>query len=106
VQEFAPDPAIEPDAAGDVMDVGPDLFAKIGHFVDEGDLHGQECVGGVLGQLGGLDPGEHDRRLDQVERAVEALQHLARAFTFGADHHTVGPHEVADRISFAQEFRV
>ena len=42
MQELAPNAAIKSDATGDVMDVGTDLFATIGHFVDEGDLHGQE----------------------------------------------------------------
>ena len=43
-----------PDAAGDVMDVGADLLAEIGHLVDEGDLGGEEGVGRVFDQLGGL----------------------------------------------------
>ncbi len=106
MQELAADAAVQPDAARHVVHIGADLLAQIGHLVDEGDLHRQERVGGVFGQFRRLDAGEHDRRLDQIERAVELAQHLARAVALGADHHAVRPHEVADRVALAQEFRV
>jgi hypothetical protein len=66
VQELAPDPAVESNAASDIMHIGADLLAQIGHFVDEGDLHGQECIGCVFSQFGRIDPGEHYRRFDKV----------------------------------------
>ena len=106
MQELPPDAAVEADAARHVVHVGADPLAQVRHLVDEGDLHRQEGVGGVLGQLGGLDAGEHDRRLDQVERAVELPQHVACAVALGADHHAVGPHEVADGVALAQELRI
>ena len=106
MQELAADAAIQPDAARHVVHVGADLLAQIGHLVDEGDLHRQEGVGGVFGQFGGLDAGEHDRRLDQIQRAIEPAQHLARAVALGADHDAVRTHEVADGVALAQEFRV
>ena len=54
----------------------------------------------------GLAAGEHDRRLVQVERAVDFPHHLAGAFGVAADHHAVGPPEILDRRAFAQEFRI
>ena len=77
MQELAADAAVEADAARHVLHVGADLLAQIGDLVDEGDLGGEEAVGRVFGQLGGLERGEEDRRLDQVERAVE-LAHARR----------------------------
>ena len=106
MEELAADPAVEPDAAGDVVDVGADLLAEIGDLVDEGDLGREEAVGGVLDQLGGPDAGEDDRRLDQEERPVELAHHLAGPLAAGADHHPVRPHEINDRRAFAQELRV
>ena len=106
MEELAADAAVEADAARHVVHVGADLLAQIGHFVDERDLHRQERVGGILGQFRRLDAGEHDRRLDQIQRAVQPAHHLPRAFGLGADHHAIGAHEVADRIALAQEFGV
>ncbi len=106
MQEFAADPAIEADAAGNVVDVRADALAQIGHFVDEGHLHRQEGVGGVFHQLGGLDRGEQDRRLDQVKRAIQPPQHFLRALALAADHHPVRAHEIADGVAFAQEFGI
>ena len=106
MEEFAADAAIEADAARDVMHVGADALAQIGHLVDEGHLHRQERVGRVFGELRGFEVGEQDRRLDQVERPIQPAQHFARPFAFGADDDAVRPHEVADRAAFAQEFGV
>ncbi len=106
MQELAADAAVQADAACHVVHVGADFLAQIGHFVDEGDLHRQEGVGGVFGQFGGFDGGEDDGGLDQVQRPVEAAHHLPGAIGFGTDDHTVWAHEVADRVAFAQEFRV
>src|SRR3546814_2569562 len=82
VQELAADAPVEADAAGDVVHVGADLLAEIGDLVDNGDLGGEEGVAGVLGQLGGLQAGEENRRFDQVERRSEEhtseLQSLMR----------------------------
>ena len=106
MQEFAPDAPVEADAARHVVHVGADLLAQVGHLVDERDLHRQERVGGIFGQFRRLDAGEHDRRLDQVQRAVQPAQHLPRALGLGADHHAVRAHEIADRVALAQELRV
>jgi hypothetical protein len=106
VQELATDAAIKPDAACHVVHIGADLLAQIRHLVDEGNLHCQKRIGRILGQLGRLNSGEHDRRLDQIERAIQPPQHFPGAFAFGADHHAIRPHEVADRVALAQELRI
>ena len=90
----------------DVVDVGADLLAQVGDLVDEGDLHRQEAVGGVFDELGGLEAGEQDRRLDQEQRAIELAHLLAPALALHPDHHAVGPHEIVDRGALAQELRI
>src|SRR4051812_2369797 len=52
MKEFRPDPVVEADAAGDVLDVGADHLAQIGDLVDEGDLGRQEGVRRIFGELG------------------------------------------------------
>ena len=53
MQEFRADAVVEPDAARDFLHVGADLLAEVGDLVDEGDLGGEEGVGGVFDQFGG-----------------------------------------------------
>ena len=38
MQEFGADAVVEADAAGDLLDIGADCFAKIGNLVDEADF--------------------------------------------------------------------
>ncbi len=106
MQELASNPAVKADATSDVVHVGSDSLAQVRHFVDEGNFHGQERVRCVLGQLRRLEPGQHDRRFDEVERPIELLENLAGAFGLGANHHAIGPHEIANRIAFTQKLRV
>ena len=71
VQELRADAVVEADAARDLLDVRADLLAEIGDLVDEGDLRREEGVRGVFGELGRAARGEQERRLVEVERAVE-----------------------------------
>jgi UDP-glucose-4-epimerase GalE len=98
MQKLAADAAVEPDAAGDILDVGAQSLAQIGDLVDEGDLSGEKGVGRVFDQSGGDDVGEQHRRLDQIERPVELAQHDPR--------HPVGAHEIGNRRALAQKLRV
>ena len=69
MQELLADAAVQTHALGDLLHVGADALAQVGHLVDEGDLGREEGVGRVLDQLGGLERGEQDRGLDQVQAA-------------------------------------
>ena len=84
----------------------PTFSDKIGDLVDEGDLGGEEGVGGVFDQFRGAPGGEHQRRLVERQRPVDFADHLARALVRGADHDAVGKLEIADRRALAQEFRI
>jgi hypothetical protein len=39
---------VEPDAAGNVLNIGVDRLAQIGDLVDERDLRREEGVGGIF----------------------------------------------------------
>ena len=106
MQELAPDASVEANTLGDLLHIGADLFTQIGDLVDKGDLGREKGVGCVFDQLRRLDVGEHHRRLDQVQRAVERVQDFAGPVAFGADHHAIGAHEVFDCRAFAQKFGV
>ncbi|MEH2483662.1 hypothetical protein V1282_007019 [Nitrobacteraceae bacterium AZCC 2146] len=50
--KLRPDAVVHHDAARHVLHVGTDLLHEVGDLVDEGDLGGEEGVGGVFDQLG------------------------------------------------------
>ena len=47
-----------------------------------------------------------NRRLVEIERAVDFAHHFAGALGVAADHDAVGAAEILDRRAFAQEFRI
>ena len=55
MQELVPDAAVEAHAARHFVDVRTHQLADVRHLVDERDLRGQKCVGGVLDHLGALE---------------------------------------------------
>ena len=87
LQELRPDPVVQAHPARDLDDVGAGLLADVGDLVDEGDLRGQEGVGGELDHLRAGDVGAHERR---VERRVELDDRVARPVAVVADDHAVG----------------
>ena len=102
LQELRPDAVVEPHAARDLDDVGARLLADVGDLVDEGDLRGEERVGGELDHLGAADVGAHQRR---VERRVELDHRVARPVAVVADDDAVGVEEVLDRRALLEELR-
>ena len=96
--------------AGQLGDVAAGGLADLGHRVDEGDLGGEERVGGDLDQLGGGEVGDDHRHLavlggGQVEDALVrgvaacALAHSA----LDADDDPVGAQHVLDGEALLQE---
>src|SRR3990172_1538719 len=76
VQEGPTDAPVVAHALGHLADVGPHPLADVGGEIDEGDLHGQEGVGGVLDQLGGGDVGDQGgagEALVELEQLVPRL---------------------------------
>ncbi len=102
-EEAAADAGVIAHAQHDVVDVGADLFAEVGHLVDEGQLGGQEGVGGVLDEFGRDGVADDD---GGGEFGVEA-RHLDGGVVVGAaDDDPVGVQEVMDRGAFAEELGV
>ena len=106
MEEFGADPAVETDAAGDVLDLGADLLAQIGDFVDEGDLGRKKGVGRIFDQLGSAPRRDHQRRLVEIERPIDFAHDLGGAVVLRADHDPVRMLEILDRCALAEEFRV
>ena len=96
LQELRADAVVEAHARGDLDHVRAGLLADVGDLVDEGDLRGQERVGGELDHLGALDVRAHERRL---ERRVELDHRVAGPVAVVADHDPVGMQEVLDAPS-------
>jgi hypothetical protein len=82
------------------------ILAQVRHLVDEGDFGREEGIGGVLDELRALARGEEDRRLVEIERAVDLVHDDARAVAVAADDHAVGAAEVLNGGPFAQEFGI
>ena len=68
MQELGADPRVESHSAGHGLDIGTEPLAEMCHLVDEGDLGGQEAVGGVLDQLGALHVGDHEWNIRHPQR--------------------------------------
>src|SRR3546814_7354746 len=58
------------------------------------------------GQFGRLARGEHQRRLDEIERPVEFTENFGGPRRGGSDDDAVGPLEVLDRGALAQELGI
>ena len=71
MRDLRTDAVVERDAARDLQHVGADLLRQIGDLVDEGDLGGEENIGGIFGQFGGAPVGEQMRRPVEIERSVK-----------------------------------
>ncbi len=56
-------------AIGDPLDVRAGGLADRGDGVDVGNLEGEETVGRVLDQLGRVEVGEHDRRVERLRKS-------------------------------------
>ncbi len=100
------DAVVEPDAMGNIENVGAETLAQVRDFVDEGDLHRQEHVGGVFDHLRAAARGVDDLPAVALDRPVDFAHHPASALVLDPDDHAVGTLEVLDRRALAQEFRV
>ena len=106
MQELRADAPVEPHALGHVVDVGAHQLAEPRDLVDERDLDREKPVGRVLDELRRGDVGDEKRRLDQVERPVDLLEHLDGAGVAGADDDAVRPQEVGHGRALAEKLRI
>src|SRR5262245_64127984 len=72
VQELRPNSIVEPEPARNLLHIRTDALAKIGYFVDEGDLGGQECVRCVLISFGFRPLGEEIRGWVQLHWPLDS----------------------------------
>ena len=104
-EESRADAIVEAHAAGDLGDVGTELFRHVRDFVDEADLGREECVRGELDHLGGRHVGADQRGL---ERRVDRFDSVSetRRVAVRPDHDPIGFHEVVYRAALLEELRV
>lgn len=109
-EEAASDAGVVADGVGELGDVGAGDLGDFGHGVDEGDLGGQEGVGGDLDEFGGGQVGDDvggvlgDGRV--VDGAEELGGLLAGRAAGDADDEAVGVDGVLDGPAFAEELGV
>ncbi len=103
LEELVADARVVAHAEGDVLDVGAHRLAHRRHRVDEGDLGGEEGVGGVLDRLGGGRIGD-DHRSGDAE--VQRLDSNRRGLVLGSDDDAIRVEEVVDGRALAEELRV
>src|SRR5438067_13071158 len=96
MKKLATDTPVHPHRARHIMHVAADPVAEIGDLVDERNLGGEKSVGSVLGQLCGFERSDNERRLDQVERAIEVFDDRNGLFIVAADDDTVWTHKVVN----------
>src|SRR6201999_597466 len=94
------------DANPYLFDVGADPLGDLGKFVHETDLGGQHRVGGILGQLGGTDIHDHQAVVLTRVGLVQCPHQLGGTRVVGADDDAVGAHEVLQRRTFLEKFRI
>ena len=106
MEEFTPNPPIKAHTARHIMHIRTDFFTKIGDFIDEGDLGREEGIGGVFNQLRRFQRCRQYGRFNQIERAIEPLQHGEPLIILNPNDHAVRAHEITNRAAFPQKFRV
>src|SRR5215471_1323277 len=106
MKKLGADAAVQSDAAGNLLDIGADLFADVRDLVYERDLGREKCVGRVLDEFRCLDTRKDHRGLVQEERTIELAQYGARPSIGNAANHASGPAKILDRRTLAQEFRI
>ena len=102
-QEVRAEPLVEPDALGDLDDVGARRLADVRDLVDERDAGHQEGVRGELDHLGRVHVAADDRR---VQLLVERRHRVAVGRLEAPDDDAVRMHELVDRMALGEELGV
>ena len=76
VKEVRTDAGIQSNTTGDPGDVSPELFAEVGHHVDERNLGSQKGVGGMFYDFRRADGGDYQGTL---EGAINLREDFSRS---------------------------
>src|SRR5262249_25841444 len=106
VPEFRPNSIVEPEPARNLLYIRTDTLAKIGYFVDEGDLGVEECVRCVLNEFRCAAAGVEDWSLVQVQWTIDLSCNFLGMLVLGANDDAIRMLEIMDRGAFTQEFRI
>ena len=94
MQKLGTDAVVEANSAGHFLHINVGYFAEIGNLVDEAYLQGEERIGRVLDKLGAAPCGEQQRRLIEIERAVNFSHDRAGAIIGETNHYAIGFFEI------------
>ena len=103
VEEAPADARVHAHAQRDFLDVRAAGLADDGDGVNVGNFQGEEGIGGVFDQLGGVDVGDDD---GGFERLIDFLHRGDGTGGAGADDNPIGLHQIFDGETFAEEFGV
>ena len=121
LKEARTNAAVEPNAAGNLEDIGTDTGSEARHLVDKADLDRQEGIGSILDQLGGGEVTGDDRhgtepfgtgqegggRETLVEqRAVEIGKDIDGTLVIGANDNALWIEGVEDGGALAEELGI
>ena len=104
VEKMVADARVGADAVANVLDVRTHFLGQQGQLVHERDARGEHGVGGVLGELGGLDVHHDQAVVVAVEGRVQRAHQLHGTGIVGTEHDAVGAHEIVHRSAFFQKF--
>ena len=106
MQELGTDAVVEADPSRQILHVGINRLAEIGHFVDEADLRREKGIRRIFGELRSSATGEEHRGTVQEQRPIDFSKAFACLLIFGAYQNTVRVLEIRNRRAFPQELWV
>ncbi len=106
MEEFRADPTIGANRGRHLLHIRAYRLAQIRNLIDESHFHGQEGIGGILGEFRQLRANEYNRRIAQRERLIKALHHFPASRILAADQHTIRMGKIANGRALAQELRI
>ena len=96
MQELGTDAVVEANSTGHFLHIDVGYFAEISNLVNEAYLQGEESIGRILDEFGAAPCGEKQRRLIEIERAVNFSHDRAGAIIGETNHYAIGFFEIAD----------
>ena len=101
-----PNPSIEPNATGKILNIAPRRLAEIGHLIDKADACRKKTIGRIFDEFGRPTGRDEKRHIALRQRTIELLHHRRRALVFNPDDDPVGMQKIIDCRTLAQEFRI
>ena len=106
IDEVVANALVRADTQAHILDIHIEALAEAGNLVHEGDFGRQHGIGCVLGHFRIANAHEHGSRTISDEGCVQRAHDLTSVLVVSTDNDAVRVHEVVDRRTFLEEFRV